>query len=249
MNRFQGINSASLCSLAGRYGNLIPTRFPAPIDCLKIPALKCCGVLVRRESQLHGYYERSSTRKTSPTWHTETIARRSSSGQHPAQLRDLSHLAYRNDRSTIIQWAASSSAERSLPPGIQKRSLDDHPVGSIQLSWEISPTWHTETIARLSSSGQSPAQLRDHLHERRSDFKAFGVNKKLCDMNRKSRTVNFLSFHTISNSYMVILTTTQRLLWSEHLSHTIVNRNKINFLNLETYTYHTVMSILMHTKP
>jgi hypothetical protein len=37
-NRFQGINSASLCSLAGRYFNPIPTRFLAPIDCLKIPA-------------------------------------------------------------------------------------------------------------------------------------------------------------------------------------------------------------------
>ncbi len=38
-NRVQGINSASLCSLAGRYDNTIPTRFLAPIDCLKIPAL------------------------------------------------------------------------------------------------------------------------------------------------------------------------------------------------------------------
>ncbi len=38
-NRFQGIDSARLCSLAGRYDNLIPTRFLAPIDCLKIPAL------------------------------------------------------------------------------------------------------------------------------------------------------------------------------------------------------------------
>jgi hypothetical protein len=38
-NRFQGINSASLCSLAGRYDNPIPTKFLAPIDCLKIPAL------------------------------------------------------------------------------------------------------------------------------------------------------------------------------------------------------------------
>ncbi len=38
-NRFQGMNSASLCSLAGRYGNPIPIRFLAPIDCLKIPAL------------------------------------------------------------------------------------------------------------------------------------------------------------------------------------------------------------------
>ncbi len=38
-NRFQGMNSASLCSLAGRYDKPIPTRFLAPIDCLKIPAL------------------------------------------------------------------------------------------------------------------------------------------------------------------------------------------------------------------
>jgi hypothetical protein len=37
-NRFQGMNSASLCSLAGRYNNPIPTRFLASIDCLKIPA-------------------------------------------------------------------------------------------------------------------------------------------------------------------------------------------------------------------
>jgi hypothetical protein len=37
-NRFQGINSASLCILAGRYDNPIPTRLLAPIDCLKIPA-------------------------------------------------------------------------------------------------------------------------------------------------------------------------------------------------------------------
>ncbi len=34
------MNSASLCSLAGRYDNPIPTRLLAPIDCLKIPALK-----------------------------------------------------------------------------------------------------------------------------------------------------------------------------------------------------------------
>jgi hypothetical protein len=33
-------NSASLCSLAGRYDNPIPIRFLAPIDCLKIPALE-----------------------------------------------------------------------------------------------------------------------------------------------------------------------------------------------------------------
>ncbi len=37
-NRFQRINSASLCILKGRYDNPISTRFLAPIDCLKIPA-------------------------------------------------------------------------------------------------------------------------------------------------------------------------------------------------------------------
>jgi hypothetical protein len=37
-NRFLGMNFASLCSLAGRYDNPIPTRFLGPIDCLKIPA-------------------------------------------------------------------------------------------------------------------------------------------------------------------------------------------------------------------
>ncbi len=44
-NQLQGTNSARLCSLAGRYDNPIPTRFLAPIDCLKIPALKavCIG--------------------------------------------------------------------------------------------------------------------------------------------------------------------------------------------------------------
>jgi hypothetical protein len=36
--RSQGIDSASLCSLAGRYDNPIPTRFLAPIDYSKFPA-------------------------------------------------------------------------------------------------------------------------------------------------------------------------------------------------------------------
>ncbi len=41
-NRFQGMNSASLCRLAGRYDNPIPTWFLAPIDCLKILAQYTC---------------------------------------------------------------------------------------------------------------------------------------------------------------------------------------------------------------
>jgi hypothetical protein len=46
-NQCQGINSASLCSMAGRYDNPIPTRCLAPIDFLKIPAQ-----LVERNLQL-----------------------------------------------------------------------------------------------------------------------------------------------------------------------------------------------------
>ncbi len=39
-NWLQGMNSASLCSLAGRYENPIPPRCLAPINFLKIPALR-----------------------------------------------------------------------------------------------------------------------------------------------------------------------------------------------------------------
>jgi hypothetical protein len=37
-NRFQGINTASPCSLAGRYDDPTPTRFLHRLDCLKIRA-------------------------------------------------------------------------------------------------------------------------------------------------------------------------------------------------------------------
>ncbi len=38
MNQIQGIDSVSLCSLAVRYDNIIPTRFRAPLDGSKILA-------------------------------------------------------------------------------------------------------------------------------------------------------------------------------------------------------------------
>ncbi len=46
-NRFQGMNSASLWSLAGRYDNPIPPRFLALIDSLKIPAQYANFVLTK----------------------------------------------------------------------------------------------------------------------------------------------------------------------------------------------------------
>jgi hypothetical protein len=39
MDSKESIPTACVCSLADRYDNPIPTRFFAPIDCLKIPAL------------------------------------------------------------------------------------------------------------------------------------------------------------------------------------------------------------------
>jgi hypothetical protein len=49
------IDSASLCILAGRYDNPLPTRFLAPIECLKIPArvwVRSCRVA--KSSHCHG---------------------------------------------------------------------------------------------------------------------------------------------------------------------------------------------------
>jgi hypothetical protein len=45
-----GINSASLCSMAARYDNPIPTRCLAPIDFLKIPALHPPLIRCRKNS-------------------------------------------------------------------------------------------------------------------------------------------------------------------------------------------------------
>jgi hypothetical protein len=46
-NWFQGMNSASLCSLAGRYDNHIPPRFLAPIDFFKNSSSDVCQVPAR----------------------------------------------------------------------------------------------------------------------------------------------------------------------------------------------------------
>ncbi len=50
------MNSASLCSLAGRYDNPIPTRFLAPIDCLKIPAQYFRGIEFSSPAHPYPFY-------------------------------------------------------------------------------------------------------------------------------------------------------------------------------------------------
>jgi hypothetical protein len=65
-NRFQRMNSASLCSLAGRYDNPIPPRFVAPIVFLKIPAQDSGYTVLSKSSfqevimesaQVFGYFD------------------------------------------------------------------------------------------------------------------------------------------------------------------------------------------------
>ncbi len=52
-NWCQGMNSASLCSLAGRYENPIPPQCLAPIDFLKIPAQIHLSRALIHNSKLH----------------------------------------------------------------------------------------------------------------------------------------------------------------------------------------------------
>jgi hypothetical protein len=56
-------NSASLCSLAGRYDDPIPPQFTAPIDFLKFPAQ-----LFEKYSQKRNKREQKRTRKVKLRW-------------------------------------------------------------------------------------------------------------------------------------------------------------------------------------
>jgi hypothetical protein len=61
-NQIRGMDSASLCSLAGRYDKPLPPRFLAPIDSLKIPALfrnlpyAARGMFPNTRESTHGLY-------------------------------------------------------------------------------------------------------------------------------------------------------------------------------------------------
>ncbi len=63
-NWCQGMNSASLCSLAGRYENPIPPRCLAPIDFLKIPALvsseNLMSTAIRQHAKADNLYSNTS---------------------------------------------------------------------------------------------------------------------------------------------------------------------------------------------
>jgi hypothetical protein len=64
-SRFQGIDSAGLCSLAGQYDNPNHTQFLAPIDCSEIPPLgsTCIELVEFRsvENKLNEIDERKCT--------------------------------------------------------------------------------------------------------------------------------------------------------------------------------------------
>jgi hypothetical protein len=59
-NWCQGMNSARLCSLAGRYENPIPPRCLAPIDFLKIPALNI--LLSNRKIMFNRFFKKKNKR-------------------------------------------------------------------------------------------------------------------------------------------------------------------------------------------
>jgi hypothetical protein len=63
-NWFQGIDSASLCSLAGRYDKPIPTRFLAPIDCSKIQEQRAERALryIKHSQDQRGFTENNSNK-------------------------------------------------------------------------------------------------------------------------------------------------------------------------------------------
>jgi hypothetical protein len=84
------MNSASLCSLEGRYDNPIPPRFLAPIDSLKIPAQE--GLVCNEE--------------------TEDLEARG-----PALIGVLAGLARRVSRAWYAQWWKLKKGP-SVPPGL-----------------------------------------------------------------------------------------------------------------------------------
>ncbi len=75
-NWCQGMNSASLCSLAGRYENPIPPRCLAPIDFLKIPALDSYKRIRSLELEILIYFSRPVPEFIDPVF-TKTSPKRS----------------------------------------------------------------------------------------------------------------------------------------------------------------------------
>jgi glucan phosphoethanolaminetransferase (alkaline phosphatase superfamily) len=71
-NRFQGMNSASLCSLAGRYDNSIPIWYLAPIDCLKIPS-QLCGLGMGEAATSYFLAYSYSMLRNSVQWKTREV--------------------------------------------------------------------------------------------------------------------------------------------------------------------------------
>ncbi len=63
-NQFQGMDSASLCSLAGLYDNPLPLWFLAPIASLKIPALGIIWRALRLEVSEYNIYSTNKFQTT-----------------------------------------------------------------------------------------------------------------------------------------------------------------------------------------
>ncbi len=93
-NRFQGMNSASLCRLAGRYDYPIPPRFLTPIDSLKISAqiqnLPNCFTTPNKmtsEDDIKGFVSLKFLRPWSNDKESHLFLQRFEHGQHKPKPR------------------------------------------------------------------------------------------------------------------------------------------------------------------
>ncbi len=160
------MNSASLCSLAGRYDNLIPPRFLAPIDFLKIPAV------VR------------ATRQEPPSWHKLQPME----GAHMSGLRQNSETAsgsrlkvkktdIRGHLLALRFFNARSGCAviRQVKPW-GKDSMATFP----QINW---PRCCCSYLAsKRGMSNITPLKKKNHQQEPRK-------NQPMCDFIRKDSTV------------------------------------------------------------
>jgi hypothetical protein len=130
-NRFQGMNSASLCSLAGRYDNPIPPRFLAPIDSSKIPAL----YIWQHDSWEHDCWQPSMTAESMKAGRIAAYDREHGSCEyHPWEYDSWKH------GSLARQLTASVTAESMAAENLTAESLETKTVS-------IGPSdWHFQSI-------------------------------------------------------------------------------------------------------
>jgi hypothetical protein len=123
-NRFQGMNSARLCSLAGRYDNLIPLRFLAPIDYLNSSSEGLTAEEKKHEANTRGWKKtvhvvfKYLSRTCRKGWRRAEYR----AGIFKQSMRTRNRvgigLSYRPARARIFKrlWSPEIDSKASIPP-------------------------------------------------------------------------------------------------------------------------------------